>query len=111
MTGVRNGPIARRIATSTGTTTIGTCPTNFTWLLKTVHLLNVGGAAASVVLALSQAGGGVQASLGRFELAAGEAQSWYGWTTLGPGDAIYVNVDQVPIHVWCSGAELPGVIP
>lgn len=110
MPGVRNGVLARRITSSDGVTILGTVPVGFTWLLKTVHVLNTGsGPEATVTLGMSAASGGVQASIWVWQLAPGAANSWSGWTALGPGDQVYVTAP-AGIHVWAVGADLPGTI-
>lgn len=109
LTGVRNGALARIISTSPGVTNLGTVPAGFTWILKTVHVLNSGGGPANGLIALSQSGGGVQAAFGTFDLQASASITLQGWTCLEPGDLLYLSADAAGLHIWAAGAELPGV--
>jgi len=110
MAGVRNGPLARAVLASAGWWTLGTVPPEWTWLLKTVHVLNPGPVNVTVQVHLQAVGDAVTARLPTLSVSAGEAGTWEGWTTLGPGDSVRVYTDQGGCHVWCSGAELPGAI-
>lgn len=109
MPGVRNGVLARLITTSEGVTPLGTVPPGFTWLLKTVHVLNTGGVPAAVTIGMGAADGGVQASLLVVDLEPHTAHTWEGWTALGPGDLLYISSIS-NVHVWCAGADLPGIL-
>lgn len=111
MTGVRNGALGRIISSVPGTSTIGTVPANVTWLLKTVQVLNAGGGPAAGVIGMSQSGGGVQAQFAAFDLEPGAGVTIQSWVALEPGDAVYLSADAANLHIWASGAELPGVKP
>jgi hypothetical protein len=109
MTGVRNGPLARLRTSSGDPVGLGTVPAGMTWLVKTIHVLNVGTAAIDLVVQLSNPDGSVYVRLPPFAAAAGEAMTWEGWTALGPGDQLTV-LNGPEAMVWVAGAELPGVI-
>lgn len=110
MTGVRNGPLARKITASSGIQQIGVVPANMTWLVKAVHVLNASSAPADVSVFLVGADT-VQAYLANWAtIANGKFETWQGWTAAGPGDAVFLFSDQAALHIWVSGAELPGVI-
>jgi hypothetical protein len=93
-----------------GSTLLGSVPTNFTWLLKDVRVFNASGVAVNIVLYMQTASGAVQARVYTWDLANSEAGSWSGWTTLGPNDQLLVATTP-GVHLWISGAELPGAIP
>lgn len=106
--GVRNGVLARQLTTVDGFTLLGTVPSGLTWLLKTVHVLNASPVASDVFIQLNSASGGIVAYLVVWTIEADEPKTWEGWTALQPGDELFVH-GPAQLHVWASGAELPGV--
>jgi hypothetical protein len=110
MTGVRNGVLARARLDVAGDLLLARVPANFTWLIKTVHLLNASANSSTSWIALVDPVGNITALVFQAELTAGGAQTWEGWTSAMPGDQVILHSDQVPTHVWLSGAELPGLI-
>lgn len=110
MTGIRNGVLGRVVTTATGFTLVGTVPAGMTWLLKAVHLVNNAAATANLVVQLTSPDNSIAAQLPHYAIDPTEAVLWQGWTSLGPGDHLYVSSDQVGVHIWAAGAELPGTI-
>jgi hypothetical protein len=107
--GVRNGVLGRGVTSASRSIALGPVPSNFTWLLKTVHLWNSTGSAENVAVRLNSADGLVRAYLRSEQLAANAIDTWDGWTALMPGDQLIVD-GAAGIHVWAAGAELPGVV-
>lgn len=110
LTPVRNGPLGKTIVQDATTVVVGTVSPGNTWLLKTVHLLNASISPATVTVGLAAAADGVQARVTIEEIEPAGYATWEGWTTLGPGDKVYVSTNVGGIHVWLSGADLPGAI-
>jgi hypothetical protein len=111
MTGVRNGPLARKVLSATGFTALGTVPPGMTWLVKTVHVQSDTNTEANVLLQLGSADGAVHVTLPRFVVAGQTGVLWQGWTALASGDDLVAWTDQAPVQIWVAGAELPGEIP
>jgi hypothetical protein len=109
MTGVRNGVLGRIKTEGVADAVVGTVPGGFTWLLKTVHVVNYGAAADVVVLYMLSADGVFQGILEEIDVQSNKGATWSGWTCLQPGDQLRVNVTE-STSVWAAGAELPGTI-
>lgn len=110
MTGVRNGVLARQLTSQASVNLVGVVPAGFTWLIKTIHLLNTTGAAISAIVQINAVDDSAVAHVLELTLTPNVAQTWSGWTVAGPGDLVYL-FSPSGVHVWIAGAELPGDIP
>lgn len=105
----RNGPLARGVISSPGTTYVAQVPFNFTWLLKSIHLYNSGSAESFVTVQLVTQDFLIFPELMRATVPPLEAAHWYFETGLTNHDLIAVTTQTPPLHYWFFGAGLPGV--
>ena len=110
MAGIRNGPLARAYVTTAGVTELATVAPEQTWLIKAVHYVSGAGGPGRVYVRMQSSDQVVVALIADEQLDSNASATWEGWTAAGPGDHIAVSVDSPPIHVWISGADLPGTI-
>lgn len=107
MVGVRNGVLARTVTTDAAATVLGAVPAGFTWLVKTVHLRNMGPTVQDVFVYMQDKTGTIQAILLEQSIEPQANWTWSGWTSLGPTDELLV-AGAAQLHVWVAGADLPG---
>jgi len=110
MAGVRNGPLARIYVTTSGISELVTVPPEETWLLKAVHYVSGAGGTGRAYVRMQSSDQVIIALIADTQLEGNSSFTWEGWTAVGPGDHIAVSIDAPPVHVWISGAALPGTI-
>lgn len=111
MVGVRNGALAQAQLNSTGLITVAAVPANTTWLVKTLQLWNNSPAQLHATWWLSNPTKGISVPFTPLVVDANAGSFLQVWVALNPADRLLLSIDQAPVHVWVSGAELPGVIP
>lgn len=110
MTGVRNGPLVRYQATDTSSPIVGAVPNGFTWLIKSIGVLNTGPTHVIATVQLASADFTKAMRFPPFDVGVDATQIWEGWVAAAPGDVL--GFTAAPgVFLWVSGAELPGVIP
>jgi hypothetical protein len=84
------------------------CPVGTVALVKSVFISNRGLSPANVRVLLQSPDGTVGTYLIFGPLPVDEGQEWEGWAVLEPNQYLVVYADQPNVHVWASGAVLPG---
>lgn len=110
MSGVRNGVLGRGVSSSAAYLPLITVPAYETVLLKSVFVWNSAATSTPVSIELRSADGLVKAYAAQWELASNEVQHWDGWVALNPNDELLLYSAIEGVHVWCSGAALPGAL-
>lgn len=106
---VRNGVLARATsAGAPGSGTIGTVPVTDSWLIKSILLQNTAGVAVMLSIWVQGGAGPQIGALYSKSLAAGALDNVQIWVAAGPGDTLNWSFDQNGVHIWVSGADLPG---
>lgn len=97
--------------TASGFYVVGQVPAGFTWLVKTIHLLNGGSGSMTVTMQMFSADGGAAATLLSETIEAAGFKTLELWTAMDQADQLVANASLGGLYLWVSGAELPGVVP
>jgi hypothetical protein len=86
----------------------GTVPSTDSWIIKDVVVFNSGGAPVVVDVFAGNPAFTIFGILFSQSVAAGGFGFTSRWFAMGPSDTITVTPRAAGIHVWVSGADLPG---
>lgn len=110
MAGVRNGVLVRSKSLAEGWLTLGRVPPQFTWLIKNLQVYGEVTASTTVAVHLFDPTHTLTAKIAEWDVLPGEFKSWDSWSAMNSSDTIEVYCSAAGVHIWLSGAELPGAI-
>lgn len=105
-TAVRNGALATALLGNPGAASIGAVPSGHTWLLKSIYVTNRNASAATVTIEIHS--NPYTPIVAVLQIASGAGSSWNGWIAMNQLNELWVIPSVGQVHVWASGAELPG---
>jgi hypothetical protein len=108
VTGTRNGCVARLQLVPNQVQVVLTVPADNTLVLKHVAVWNDSPTGGTFGLYAQTPDGDVHANLISADVPGAGGLEWTGWIALNPGDQITVYTAVAGVHLWASGAVLPG---
>lgn len=107
----RSGPVARFHQTAAGlTTVVYTVPVDTTLIVKHVVVRNSEVVDRTVNVYAWNNAAGAAGHMFSTIVVARTLQTWNGWLAMLPGDQLTLYTDGSNVHLWVSGALLPGTI-
>lgn len=84
-------------------------PTGYTYIAKSINVINGGAGGTLVQVALVDAGGVIACVLKRVTMANLDTFEWTGWAVMDPGDYLQFYSNAAGVIFWASGTKLLGV--
>lgn len=104
----RSGVLCKLLSVGAGGVVLGNVPASDTWVVKDVRVYNTTGAPVNVSIFAADATSTIFGALFIGAVAAGAVGSVSCWVAVPPSGSIQALPGAAGVHIWVSGADLPG---